>query len=114
MNSETAQILESLGLSRNLSKMLAYLQSHSNVSQEEIMAGAGLTQPGVSLGGKEGEALGWIKIESLRHRSGPGAPLKSYSLAIPFCRIIEFLESQKAGEALVISRKVEHLKELVA
>lgn len=118
MSSETAQILHSLGLSRELSEVLASLQDSriqgARLTVADIMDLTGLQQPQVSRGGLEGEAKGWIKIESRKREGKFGAPYKLYSLAIPFCRIIEFLEAQKAGEALVISRKVEHLKELVA
>lgn len=112
MSSEAAQLLHSLWLSPALSKMLAHLCTQEKATTTDIRNATKLWRSEIHQGGCEGEERGWIRIETSRGRMG--RPCKIYSLAVPFYRIIESLEAQKAGDARSTALKVEHLKELVA
>ena len=108
---EIADALISLGMSRNVARILSYLQSKNEVTSVELEREAGLRQPEVSLAMKELEKRDWIN-EREEKKPGKGRPYKVYSLKVGFNKIISELEKQQKKAVDEMQKMIERLKEL--
>lgn len=88
---KTAQILISLGLNKNISMVLTYLQNTTDATSDDLVKGLRLRQPEVSIIMKQLKERDWIN-EREEKKEGKGRPNKVYSLRIGLNDIIEQLE----------------------
>lgn len=88
-----ADALISLGMSRNVSMMLAYMQNTKSATSIEIERSARLRQPEVSIATKQLKELDWIN-EQEEKKPGKGRPYKIYSFEVGFKDIIAQLEKK--------------------
>lgn len=91
---KTAETLISLGLNKNTIMVLTYLQNTTDATSDELVRGAGLRQPEVSIIMKYLKEHDWIN-EREQKKAGKGRPIKVYSLKIGVQDIIEQLEKQQ-------------------
>ncbi len=108
---EIADALISLGMSRNVARILSYLQAKNEATSIELEREAGLRQPEVSVAMRELEERDWIN-EREEKKPGKGRPNKIYSLKVGFSDIIGQLEKQQRKAVDEALAKIEHLKEL--
>ncbi len=80
-------------MSRNVARILSYLQSSKEVKSVDLKREAGLRQPEVSLAVRELKERDWIN-EREEKKPGKGRPNKIYSLKVGFNKIIAQLETE--------------------
>ena len=108
---EIADALISLGMSRNVSRILSYLQDVNEATSMELERGTGLRQPEVSIAMRELEERDWIN-EREEKKPGKGRPYKVYSLKVGFDEIVDELEKQQRKEVDEVQIRIERLREL--
>lgn len=106
---EFASILISIGLKRNVAKVLTYLAAASEATSREIEIGSGLRQPEVSIAMREIRRLDWV-MERDEKNPGKGRPYRIYRLSKSLPEIVEFLEAEKSKESQRIMTQIEKLK----
>jgi predicted transcriptional regulator len=108
---EIADILISLGISRNAAMTLSYLQNVNAATSVDLERVARLRQPEVSIAMKQLKERDWIS-EREEKKPGKGRPYRIYSLRVGFNDIIAQLEKQKTKTVNEVQGKIEKLKEL--
>lgn len=108
---EIADILISLGMSRNVAMSLTYLQSMNSATSVDLERVARLRQPEVSIAMRQLKERDWID-EREEKTPGKGRPYKVYSLKIGFKDIVAQLEKQQKKAVEDAKINVERLKEL--
>jgi predicted transcriptional regulator len=108
---EIADTLISLGISRNVARILSYLQNKNKVTSVELEREAGLRQPEVSIAMRELEERDWISKREEK-KPGKGRPNKVYSLKVGFNKIIAELEKQQKKAVDEMQASIKRLKEL--
>jgi predicted transcriptional regulator len=108
---EIADILISLGMSRNVAMSLTYLQNMNSATSVDLERVARLRQPEVSIAMRQLKERDWID-EREEKTPGKGRPYKVYSLKVGFKDIVAQLEKQQKKEIDEAKANVEKLKEL--
>jgi predicted transcriptional regulator len=108
---EIADALISLGMSRNVARILSYLQNKNEITSVELEREAGLRQPEVSIAMKELEKRDWIN-EREEKKPGKGRPHKVYSLRVGFNKIIAELEKQQKKAVDEMQASIKRLRAL--
>jgi predicted transcriptional regulator len=108
---EIADILISLGMSRNVAISLSYLQNMNSATSVDLERVARLRQPEVSIAMKQLKERDWIN-ERDEKKPGKGRPFKIYSLKVGFEDIVAQLEKQQKKSVNEVRANVERLKEL--
>jgi predicted transcriptional regulator len=106
---EIADALISLGMSRNVARILSYLQSSKEVKSVDLEREAGLRQPEVSLAVRELKGRDWIS-EREEKKPGKGRPYKVYSLKVGFDEIVDELERQQRKAVDEMRSRIERLR----
>ena len=106
---EIADALISLGMSRNVARILSYLQSSKEVKSVDLEREAGLRQPEVSLAVRELKGRDWIS-EREEKKPGKGRPYKVYSLKVGFDEIVDELERQQRKAVDEMRSRIEKLR----
>jgi predicted transcriptional regulator len=106
---EIADALISLGMSRNVARILSFLQNKKEVTSVELEREAGLRQPEVSLAIRGLKGHGWIN-EREEKKPGKGRPYKVYSLKVGFDEIVDELEKQQRKAADEMRLRIERLR----
>jgi predicted transcriptional regulator len=106
---EIADALISLGMSRNVARILSHIQSSKEVTSIELEREAGLRQPEVSIAMRDLNERGWIS-EREEKKPGKGRPYKVYSLKVGFNKIITELEKQQRKAADEARSRIERLR----
>lgn len=108
---EIADILISLGMSRNVAMSLTYLQNMNSATSVDLERVARLRQPEVSIAMRQLKERDWID-EREEKTPGKGRPYKVYSLKVGFKDIVSQLEKQQRRVVDEAKANVERLKEL--
>ncbi len=108
---EIADALISLGMSRNVARILSYLQNKNEVTAVELEREAGLRQPEVSIAMRDLEERDWIN-EREEKKPGKGRPHKVYSLKVGFNKIIAEFEKQQKKAVDEMQKNIKRLKGL--
>ena len=108
-NEEIADALNSLGMSRNIARILSYVHDSNEATSIELERGTELRQPEVSIAMKEIKERDWIN-EREEKKPGKGRPNKVYSLKVGFNKIISQLERQQRKAADEMRSKIERLR----
>ncbi len=108
---EIADVLISLGISRNAAMTLAYMQHTNAATTIELERSARLRQPEVSIAMKQLKERDWVN-EREEKKPGKGRPYKIYSLKVGFDDIIAQLESQQKKAVDGAQARIQRLKEL--
>jgi predicted transcriptional regulator len=108
---EIADILISLGMSRNMAMSLTYLQNKNSATSIDLERVVRLRQPEVSITMRQLKEREWID-EREEKMPGKGRPYKVYSLKVRFKDIVSELEKQQKKVVDEAKANVERLKEL--
>lgn len=108
---EIADILISLGMSRNVAMSLTYLQNMNSATSVDLERVARLRQPEVSIAMRQLKERDWID-EREEKTPGKGRPYKVYSLKVGFKDIVAQLEKQQKKAVDKAKASVLRLKEL--
>ncbi|PWB54226.1 MAG: ArsR family transcriptional regulator [Candidatus Methanoperedenaceae archaeon] len=108
---EIADILISLGMTRNVAMSLTYLQNMNSATSVDLERVARLRQPEVSIAMRQLKERDWID-EREEKTPGKGRPYKVYSLKVGFKDIVSQLEKQQKKVVEEAKANVERLKEL--
>ncbi len=108
---EIADILISLGMSRNVAMSLTYLQNMNSATSVDLERVARLRQPEVSIAMRQLKERDWID-EREEKTPGKGRPYKIYSLKVDFKEIVAQLEKQQKKAVDEAKANLERLKEL--
>jgi predicted transcriptional regulator len=108
---EIADILISLGMTRNVAMSLTYLQNMNSATSVDLERVARLRQPEVSIAMRQLKERDWID-EREEKTPGKGRPYKVYSLKVGFKDIVSQLEKQQKKVVEDAKANVERLKEL--
>jgi len=108
---EIADALISLGLSRNISMSLAFLQNMNTATSLDLERSARLRQPDVSIAMRELKERDWVD-EREEKKPGKGRPFKIYTLKVGFGDIVAQLEKEQKKAVEEAQKKIKRLKEL--
>jgi predicted transcriptional regulator len=108
---EFVEVLQSLGVNRNVASVIIYLIEAKEGSSRNIEMATGLRQPEVSIATKTLREMGWITERDVKG-NGKGRPLKIYSLRTNIDEIIGYYKEQKSQEAATTMDAIQRLKEL--
>jgi len=108
---EIADALISLGLSRNISMSLAFLENMNTATSLDLERSARLRQPEVSIAMRELKERDWVD-EREEKKPGKGRPFKIYTLKVGFNDIVAQLEKEQKKAAEEMQKKIKRLKEL--
>lgn len=110
--SEIAENLQELGMSRISALALAGIRSLGTAKTRDLEKITGLRQPEVSIGVRELTEHGWVS-ETEEKKLGKGRPNKVYRLNVGFDIIITALEQEKKDEAKKVAAKFNTLRSLL-
>jgi predicted transcriptional regulator len=105
--------LQSLGINRNVAKLVTYLKDVDECSSKDIEVATGLRQPEVSIAMRPLREQGWISERDVRNPGmGKGRPKKFFSLSTTIEEIIEHYEAERNQESARTIEAIQKLKEL--
>lgn len=108
---EIADALISLGLSRNISMSLAFLENMNTATSLDLERSARLRQPEVSIAMRELKERDWVD-EREEKKPGKGRPFKIYTLKVGFAEIVAQLEKEQKKAVEDTQKMIKRLKEL--
>ncbi len=109
---EISNLLQSLGLSKIVSKTVACLANTAEMTSRELEAAAGIRQPEVSAAMRVLRAKEWIVEREEKKKLGKGRPVKVYRLNILLRDIVETLEKEKISSEKEMMSDLGRLREL--
>jgi predicted transcriptional regulator len=80
---EFAGLLHSLGVQRNVARLLTYLAIAGESTSRDIERGTGLRQPEVSFAMRTLRGENWVTEHEVKSTEGKGRPQKVYTLTTP-------------------------------
>jgi predicted transcriptional regulator len=113
-NHEFTDLLASLGVQRNVAKVITYLVVAGEATSKEIERGAGLRQPEVSIAMRILLGENWVREWEIKNTEGKGRPSKVYALSTPVDGIIRSIEDQKQKTSAEAMENIRKLKELAS
>lgn len=113
-NHEFTDLLASLGVQRNVAKVITYLVVAGEATSKEIERGAGLRQPEVSIAMRILRGENWVREWEIKNTEGKGRPSKVYALSTPVDGIIRSIEDQKQKKSAEAMENIRKLKELAS
>ncbi len=109
---ELADLLITIGIKKNVAKVLVFLADSPETTSRAIERGTDLRQPEVNIVMHYLMDQGWIVSREKKVES-KGRPLKIYELAMPFTRIIDLIDEEKKKEATSKLTKIRKLWDYV-
>jgi predicted transcriptional regulator len=108
---EIMDLMISLGLSKNDSKVTMFLTKSGEAQSKKIEGAVDLRQSEVSIVIKRLKNKGWVLSKSIR-KPGKGRPTQLYKLRFSLKRIIKEIETAKLREIEGIKKEIIQLKRL--
>jgi predicted transcriptional regulator len=108
---EIMDIMVSLGMSKNTSKVILFLSRTGEAPSKLIENAVDLRQSEVSIVMKWLNENGWISAKSIR-KPGKGRPTQLYKMRFSMKRVIKEIEAHKQREIEGIKREINQLKRL--
>ena len=110
---EFVDLLHSLGVQRNVAKVITYLAIAGEATSWDIERGSSLGQPEVSKAIKKLHREKWVR-EWENETEGIGRPSKMYALSTPVEEIIRSIEDEKQKESAKSMESIQKLKDLAS
>lgn len=107
-------LLRSLGVQRNVAKVITYLAVAGESTSREIERGTGMRQPEVSIAMRTLRRENWVREWEIKSTEGKGRPSKVYALNTPVDEIIRSIEDQKQKKSAEAMESIRKLKELAS
>lgn len=104
------KLLMRTGMPKNVAKTLVFLRKKEETTSVKIEISTALRQPEVSIAMQELRRRKWVTKRDIK-KEGKGRPVHSYRLAIPFDRIIEFIEKEENKKIEDIENNIRALKQ---
>jgi predicted transcriptional regulator len=104
--------LRSLGVNRNVARLITYLKNVKEGSSRDLERFANLRQPEVSIAMRTLRDKGWISERDVRSPGMGGRPMKMYALRATIEEIIDHYEAEKNQESARAIEAIQRLKEL--
>jgi predicted transcriptional regulator len=111
---EFSDLLHSLGVQRNVAKVITYLAVAGEGTSIEIERGSGLRQPEVSIAMRTLRLNNWIREWEIKSTEGKGRPCKAYALSTPIAEIIASIEQERRRESASAMERIQKLRDLVS
>ena len=108
---EFVQGLQSLGINRNVARVITYLKNANEGSTKDIEVATGLRQSEVSIAMQTLRERNWLTEHEIKS-NGKGRPSKIYALRATINEIINYYEKEKTQEAARTSEAIQRLKEM--
>jgi len=108
---EFVQGLESLGMNRNVARLITYLKDVKEGSPRDIETATGMRQPEVSIAMRTLREMDWVAEHEIKS-DGKGRPMKIYALRSTIDEIIGYYEAKKSQDAAQTIEAIQRLKEL--
>jgi len=103
--------LQSLGVNRNVAKLITYLKDVEEGSSKDIEMATGMRQPEVSVAMGTLRTMKWISERDAKG-IGNGRPTRIYALRATIEEIIQHYEDEKNSETAKTLQAIQRLKEL--
>ena len=113
-NIEFVHILHSLGVQRNVAKVITYLAVAGEATSRDIERGSGLRQPEVSIAMRTLRRENWVREWEIKSTEGKGRPSKVYALNTPVDEIIRSIEDEKRKKSAEAMESIQKLKDLAS
>jgi predicted transcriptional regulator len=113
-NIEFVHILHSLGVQRNVAKVITYLAVAGEATSRDIERGSGLRQPEVSIAMRTLRGENWVREWEIKSTEGKGRPSKVYALSTPVDEIIRHIEEELTKESAKAMESIQKLKDLAS
>ena len=110
---EIIEALQSLGVPRNVAKLITYLANVTEASSREIEMATNLRQPEVSIAMRTLRQNNWANERNIK-AEGKGRPMKIYTLSVPIEEIIKHYEDVKNSESTQAMESIQKLREMIA
>jgi len=111
---EFVHILQSLGVKRNVAKVITFLAVAGEATSRDLERGAGLRQPEVSIAMRTLRRENWVHERDVKSGQGKGRPSKVYSLSTPVDEIIRAIEEERRKETDESMESIQKLRDLAA
>lgn len=111
---EFVHILQSLGVKRNVAKVITFLAVAGESTSREIERGSGLRQPEVSIAMQTLRGENWVREWDIKKTEGKGRPSKVYSLITPVDEIISHIEEERRKESAAAMESIQKLRDLAS
>ena len=111
-DAKAAQLLEGLGMPKNLAKTLLYTYQVEECRSADVEQGADLRQPEVSVAMQELRRRGWIQKLEVK-KEGKGRPVHIYKQSMQLSEIMNDFEQEKLKEIEDIKKDISELKNLI-
>ena len=108
---EFVQRLQSLGINRNVARVITYLKNANEGSTKDIEVATGLRQSEVSIAMQPLRERNWLTEHEIKS-NGKGRSSKIYALRATINEIINYYEKEKTQEAARTSEAIQRLKEM--
>ena len=112
-NLEFVDLLHSLGVQRNVAKVITYLAGSGEVTSREIERGTDMRQPEVSIAMRTLRRENWVHEWEVKS-GGNGRPSKVYTLITPLDEIIRSIEDEKRKKSAEAMERIQKLKDLAS
>ena len=112
-NLEFVHLLASLGVQRNVAKVITYLAVEGESTSKDIERGTDLRQPEVSIAMRTLRRENWIDEHDVKSE-GKGRPHKVYNLITPVEEIIKLIEEEKQKKSAEAMESIQRLKDLAS
>jgi len=107
-------LLHSLGVQRNVAKVITFLAVAGEATSRDLERGAGLRQPEVSIAMRTLRRENWINERDVKSGQGKGRPSKVYSLSTPVDKIIKIIEEERQKESAKATESIQKLKDFAS
>jgi predicted transcriptional regulator len=111
---EFADLLHSLGVQRNVARLITYLAAAGESTSRDIERGSGLRQPEVSIAMRTLRRENWIREWEVKSTEGKGRPCKVYALNTTIDQIIGSIEEERRKKSAEELESIKKLRDLAS
>jgi predicted transcriptional regulator len=108
---EIMTLMSSLGINKNMSKVVLFLSKNGEASSRAIENAVDLRQSEVSIVTSSLRRKGWLISRNLK-KPGKGRPTNLFKLRYPLPKVIKDIETEKQDEMEEMRKMIAHLKRL--
>jgi len=110
-NLEFVEVLQQLGIKKNVALMITHLKDVKNASSKDIQTATGLRQPEICIAVCTLRDMGWVTEQDIT-KNGKGRRLEELCSTTDHGGDCQIFEDQKAQEAARTRETFHRLKEL--
>jgi len=110
---EFAELLYSLGVNRNVAKVITYLAIAGDATSKDIERGSGLRQPEVSIAMRTLRRENWVREWEIKTEA-IGRPSKVFALSMSVDEIIRLIEEERRNECTKAMERIQKLRKMAS